>query len=91
MDATTRPVILYRESATYTQEAREHKTEGAVVLNLLFGADGKIDDVQVVRGLPDGLTEQAVVAAKKTRFQPATKDGEPISVRGNLTYYFSVK
>ena len=91
MDATTRPVILYRGSATYTQEAREHKTEGAVVLNLLFGADGKIDDVQVVRGLPDGLTEQAVVAAKKTRFQPATKDGEPISVRGNLTYYFSVK
>jgi len=34
--------------------------------------------VRVVRGLPDGLTEQAIAAARQAKFKPAMKDGKPV-------------
>ncbi len=83
-----RPTILYREKAQYTREARDNKVEGAVVLSVVFGADGQISGVRVIRGLPYGLTEKAIEAAKKIRFEPAMKDGQPVSAQGNLEFYF---
>jgi TonB family protein len=59
-----------------------------VVLNVIFTADGRITSIRVVRGLPDGLTEKAIEAAQKIRFQPAVKNGVPVSVRGNIEYKF---
>jgi TonB family protein len=88
MDSSLRPTILYREKAQYTQEAKDNKVEGTVVLSVVFGADGQIGDVKVIKGLPDGLTQKAIEAASKIRFEPAMKDGKPVSVRGNLEYSF---
>jgi hypothetical protein len=34
------------------------------------------------------LTQKAIEAASKIRFEPAMKDGKPVSVRGNLEYSF---
>jgi len=42
------------------------------------GADGDVKQVRVVRGLPDGLTEQAIEAARQAKFKPAVKDGKPV-------------
>jgi TonB family protein len=61
-----------------------------VVLSAIFTADGKVTGIRVVRGLPDGLTEKAIEAAQKIRFQPATKNGVPISVRANLEFTFNL-
>src|SRR5262245_7613985 len=36
-----RPLILYREKAQYTQEAKDNKVEGTVVLRVVFGADSQ--------------------------------------------------
>lgn len=88
MDQTTRPTILYKEKAQYTKEARDNKIEGNVILSVVFGADANLGSIRVVRALPDGLTEEAVKAARKIRFKPAEKDGEPVSVRGSLEYSF---
>jgi TonB family protein len=88
MTASLRPTILYREKAKYTEEARRNRVHGTVVLNVVFGADGSINSIRVLRGLPDGLTEKAVEAALKTRFQPAVKNGTPVSVRGSMEFTF---
>ena len=88
MNASMRPTILYREKAQYTQEAKDNKVEGTVVLSVVFGADGQIGEVKVIRGLPHGLTQKAIEAASKIRFEPAMKDGKPVSVRGMLEYSF---
>lgn len=85
-----RPTILYREKARYTEEARQNKVQGTVLLNVIFTAEGRITSIRVVRGLPDGLTERAIEAAQKIRFQPATKNGSPVSVRGNLEFTFNL-
>ena len=90
MTASLRPTILYREKAKYTEEARQNKVQGTVVLQVVFHINGSITDVKVVRGLPDGLTEKAIEAARKIRFNPAVKNGTPVSVRGQLEFSFNL-
>jgi TonB family protein len=90
MTASLRPTILYREKAKYTEEARQNKIQGTVVLQVVFNVNGSISDVRVIRGLPDGLTEKAIEAAKKIRFNPAVKNGAPVSVRGSLEFTFNL-
>jgi TonB family protein len=90
MSETLRPTILYREKAKYTEEARQHKVEGTVVLTVVFGADGRIHDIRTVRGQPDGLTETSIEAAQKIRFHPAVQNGRPVSVRATLEFSFAL-
>ncbi|HKQ75545.1 MAG TPA: TonB family protein [Blastocatellia bacterium] len=90
MTASLRPTILYREKAKYTEEARQNKVQGTVVLQVVFHVNGSITEVKVVRGLPDGLTEKAIEAARKIRFNPAVKNGTPVSVRGQLEFSFNL-
>jgi TonB family protein len=87
---TRPPTLLYKEKAKYTDEARRNGVQGIVVLNVIFAADGTITSIKVMRGLPDGLNEKAIEAAKKIRFRPAIKNGQPVSVRGNLHFSFNL-
>jgi TonB family protein len=84
------PKILYKERAKYTEEARQNKVQGTVLLSAVFTADGRITQIKVVRSLPDGLVEKAIEAAQKIRFQPATKNGVPITVRATLEFNFAL-
>jgi TonB family protein len=90
MSEDLRPTILYKEKAEYTPEARANKVRGTVALNVIFGADGSIRVLRVVRGLPHGLTGQALKAAQRVRFEPAVKDGKPVDVRGDLEFSFDL-
>jgi TonB family protein len=90
MSDSLRPKILHRDKATYTYKAREEKIQGTVVLQVVFHESGRITDIVTIRGLPQGLTEQAIGTAYGIRFIPAMKDGKPISVRGNLEYAFNL-
>jgi TonB family protein len=90
MSASLRPTILYREKAKYTEEARQNKIQGVVMLQVVFNVNQQITDIRVIRGLPDGLTEKAIEAAKKIRFNPAVKNGAPVSVRGQLEFSFNL-
>lgn len=90
MSTDLRPTILYREKAKYTEEARSQKVQGNVVLSVVFSKQGKLVVFGVVRGLPYGLTESAIESAQKIRFNPAMKDGQPVSVRGNVEFNFTL-
>src|SRR5262245_52248346 len=88
--SSLRPKIIYREKAKYTEEARDNITHGTVVLSVVFCSNGSISDIRVIRGLPYGLTEKAIEAAVKIRFEPAMKDGQPVNVRMNLEFKFQM-
>jgi TonB family protein len=85
-----RPTVLYKEKARYTDEARRNGVQGTVFLSVIFDADGTVTSIKVLRGLPDGLNEKAIEAAKKIRFRPAIRNGQPVSVRGNLEFSFNL-
>jgi TonB family protein len=78
-EADARAVITAKPKPSYTKEARRNGVQGFVTLKVLLSGDGKISRVRVVKGLPAGLTENAIRAACKIDFKPAMKDGQPVS------------
>ena len=76
--ATTPVEITYKPNPVYTQEARDLKLEGEVLLEVNFSATGSLHVNRVVRGLGHGLDEAAVAAANKIRFKPALRFGTPV-------------
>src|SRR5208282_3200282 len=74
----TLPVeITFKPRPVYTDEGRQLKIEGEVLLDVVFSATGQIRIVKVMHGLGHGLDESAVHAAEKIQFKPAQKDGHP--------------
>ncbi|HUB01580.1 MAG TPA: energy transducer TonB [Terriglobales bacterium] len=69
--------ITFKPRPVYTDEGRQLKVEGEVLIDVVFAADGQIHVVRVVQGLGHGLDESAVRAAQKIQFKPALKDGRP--------------
>jgi TonB family protein len=75
----TSPVeITSKPNPVYTEEARQLKLEGEVLIEVMFGANGQLHVTRVVRGLGHGLDEAAVAAANKIRFKPALRLGTPV-------------
>jgi protein TonB len=77
--ADTRATITAKPKPSYTKEARRNGVQGFVTLRVLLSARGKIARVRVVKGLPMGLTENAIRAACRMEFKPALKDGQPVA------------
>jgi TonB family protein len=75
----TNPVeITFKPNPVYTDEARNLKLEGEVLLEVMFGANGQLHVNRVVRGLGHGLDEAAIAAANRMRFKPALRNGQPV-------------
>jgi TonB family protein len=70
--------ITFKPNPAYTDEARQLKLEGEVLLEVMFGANGQLHVNRVVRGLGHGLDEAAIAAANKMRFKPALRNGQPV-------------
>src|ERR1039458_2588645 len=68
--------VTYKPNPAYTEEARNLKLEGEVLLEVEFLASGQLRVNRVVRGLGHGLDEPAVAAANKMRFKPASRNGQ---------------
>ena len=82
------PRILAKPDAGYTDEARRNKIRGQVVLRCLFTASGEITRISVVTGLPYGLTERAIAAARLIKFEPAQLDGKKVDYPLTVVYNF---
>lgn len=87
----SRPSALNRPRPNYTEEARKNKISGVVLARVLVGADGTVKRVQIVRGLPDGLDEEAIRAAYQIRFKAATKNGQPVAYQMNIEIEFNLR
>ena len=87
-EVDTKARLISKPEPSYTEEARRNAVEGTVVLKAIFAASGKVMNIVVVHGLPDGLTERAIVAARKIKFVPATKEGKYVSMWMQLEYNF---
>jgi TonB family protein len=79
-EVTSKARVLEKPEPTYTAVASRNQITGTVVLRAVFSSGGTVTNIHAVSSLPDGLTEQAIEAAKRIRFVPATKDGHPVSM-----------
>lgn len=83
--------ILYKPRAAYPKsEKGAICVTGTVTLKVQFLDSGKIGEIDVVNGLPLGLTENAVNAAKNIKFKPAQRNGKSITVFKTVSFSFSI-
>ncbi|HTR53400.1 MAG TPA: TonB family protein [Kofleriaceae bacterium] len=80
-EATKMPLPQGHCYGKYNDDALKAGIEGTVVLDLIVGADGRVRDVVVVKGIGHGLDEAALAALHDCRFSPGEKDGKPVAVR----------
>ena len=89
-DVTTKARLISKPEPQYTEDARKNKITGTVVLKVVFASNGSVQNIRTVSGLPYGLTERAIAAARQIKFVPATKDGHQVSMWMQLEYNFNL-
>lgn len=76
-DRPARPVS--RPAPRYPSAARRNRTEGFVRVRLRVDPDGRVEDVVVVESEPPGVFDRvALEAARRYRFEPATRNGQAV-------------
>ncbi|HEX8284775.1 MAG TPA: energy transducer TonB [Pyrinomonadaceae bacterium] len=89
-EVTRKALITFKPEPGFTEEARKNNVTGVVRLRAVLSASGSVTNIQTVKGLPDGLTEKAISAARQIRFTPAEKDGRTVSQYVVLEYNFNI-
>jgi TonB family protein len=87
----TPPKVLQKTEPAYTKQASDAKIQGPVILTLVVGSDGVARDIAVKQSLDPGLDENAIAAVQQWKFQPATKDGQAVSVMATIEVNFRLK
>jgi TonB family protein len=64
--------------------------QGTITVAALFGSNGKVLNVLLIKRLGYGLDEQAISAARAIRFEPQQKDGKAVSVVRLVSYTFNI-
>ncbi len=73
----------------FTQEARDAKASGDVILRVLVEPDGSVRILAVLLGASFGLTKQAAQAVSKWKLKPARgPDGKPAAVAMDIEVVF---
>jgi len=90
VDEAPRPI---RQSAPqYPARARARDLEGHVLLSVLIGEDGSVQDVQVLDADPPHVFEDAArEAVRAWRFQPARYQGRAVAIRVQQTIRFTLE
>jgi TonB family protein len=74
----------------YPEGAAEKGEQGVVVVEAQYNGKGDVTDTAVLEAPSAGLGQAVVAAVKQWKFTPSSLNGEPISVRGKLTFYFLI-
>jgi TonB family protein len=85
------PRLLREVKADYTEEARQRRIVGDVILEIVVRRDGTVGDVKVLRGLGSGLNDRAVQAVRQWQFAAARRQGTPVDVIVEVAVEFKIR
>lgn len=79
-------------SINYPSMAAENGVQGKVYLQFVVEKDGKLTDIQVVKGPGSGTNEEAVRVLKASpKWHPGIQNGVPVRVRYNISVNFNLQ
>lgn len=87
-EVTTPAVILANPKPQYPREAGKHDVDGTIELSMVLAADGKVRNLQLVKGLSQGQNTAALRAARGIKFLTAKKNGRSVSQVYTVEYAF---
>ncbi len=79
-----------QRSIRYPPEAYDAKVEGRVYVQFVVDAEGRVQDPEVVRGLPHGANAEALRVIRSARFRPGRVGGRAVAVRHSLYLTFEI-
>jgi len=75
----------------YPMRARRQATQGDVIVQFIVKKDGSISDINVVKGLGDGLNQEAIRLVKSMpKWNPGKQRGRPVEVKYTLPITFNL-
>jgi TonB family protein len=85
------PVLIHKVEPQFTEEARQAKLQGTVVLALVIDETGKPTGMTVRKSLGMGLDQKAMECVEHWKFQPATGlDGKPKATEVTVEVNFRI-
>jgi len=87
---TKPPKLVTFVPAVYPKEKHDAHVTGSVLLSIEIGDDGKVGEVEVVKGAAPDFDAAAVDAAKQFVFEPAEIDHQPAPVKITYRYDFTI-
>lgn len=87
------PSIRRKVEPEYSQEARDARREGTVLVDAVIAKDGSVRHTTIRRGLGLGLDEKALEAVSLWQFEPARlkKDNSAIEVQVTIEINFRLQ
>ncbi|HEX9104204.1 MAG TPA: TonB family protein, partial [Polyangia bacterium] len=85
------PRLIERVAAVYPPDAARAGLTGAVTLELLVDAEGRVAEATVLAPAGHGFDEAALAAVRQFRFAPGRADGKPVPVKVTYRYSFTLK
>jgi protein TonB len=92
-NGVTPPVPIRRAQPSYTSEALRARAQGVITVECVVEPNGECGEMRVVHAFnpPFGLDQQALDAARRWRFRPGTREGDPVPVVVNLELEFNIR
>jgi protein TonB len=87
----TKPVQIGGVEPRYPEAARAVRMEGIVILSCVIDRTGRVQEIEVLRDGPLGMTAAAVDAVRTWTFRPGELHGRPVDVRYVLTVRFGLE
>lgn len=86
------PRVVRERRPYYPEEAKLAKVQGEVFMECTVRPDGICSDIQVTKSLdPMWLDREAIRTLEEWRFSPGTLRGEPVPVRVNVEFRFTLR
>jgi TonB family protein len=82
------PEFLSRVKPEYTADAERADINATVEAMVVLRSSGQIGETEITRWAGFGLEDSALRAIRQLKFNPATRNGQPISVRAMIRYNF---
>ena len=87
----TAPRLIQKVDPVYPEEARKNRIQGLVISEALIDRSGDVVDVNVVETADEVFNQPTIDAILQWKFEPATKDGEPVNVIYVLTVNYALE
>jgi TonB family protein len=82
--------LKVRVEPVYPLDARQAGVQGRVLLDVVIGAEGKVESVEAISG-PKMLYTAAMDAVRRWEYRPYKLNGAPAEVRTTVAVVFSLR
>jgi TonB family protein len=89
-DSVRAPHATYTPEPVFSEAARKAKFQGTVILQIVVDKTGHVARIRLERALGYDLDDNAMEGVRVWRFDPATKDGQPVAVEMKIEVSFNL-